>query len=266
MQVDLLICNYNTKDKLIRLLDNLQEDYEPGAWKLYISDNDSSDGSYEWLKANRDNYPIETVFKNPNVGYSEAINNMSVIADSEILCALNSDTWFNTAHVKAAAKTFVDHPNQGIMGPKQMDEQYRVRHGGIFWDGGPSDPVHRGWGFIDAYDEEFKDRLRCWTVSGSIYYVRRSVWDEMTFEPRYRELFPRATGAMLGTFMYFEETWTSVFADFLGHEVWYDGTIPTAGHSWHASNKPGDNVSHFHESRRIYRMTADRLGVHHEIR
>jgi GT2 family glycosyltransferase len=265
MTVDLAVVNYNTLDKLKRLLDTLHSDLsDEKIWKLYIADNDSQDGSREWLKKNRDNYNIESVFFNPNVGYSEAINNISTVCDSDIFCAVNADTWFDTAHVYAAQQTF-DDPTQGIMGPKQLDERGAIRHAGIFWDR-ESDPIHRGWSHPDPEDKLFKTRNQCWTVSGSIYYVRRTVWDEMTYHPHYRHLFPRVTGAMLPTFMYFEETWTSIFADHLGWKVYYDGTIPTAGHSWHASNSPGDNTGHFHESRRLYRMTADRLGVHHEIK
>lgn len=265
MEVDLLVCNYNTKSKLQRLIDILHSDIEDNVWNLYIADNDSEDGSYEWLKKHGHKFNIKTVFKNPNVGYSEAINNMSTVCDSEILCAVNADTWFDTNHVKAAAQTFADNPRQGIMGPKQIDEAYRIRHGGIFWDG-ESNPVHRGWNESDRDDSKYKDRIPCWTVSGSIYYVRRETWDEMTYNPQYRNLFPRVTGAMLPTFMYFEETWTSIFADYLGYEIWYDGTIPTAGHSWHASNNPGENVHHFQSSRELYRMTADRVGIAHEIK
>ena len=265
MTVDLLVCNYNTKDRLEDLLQTLNWDYKPGAWNLFVADNGSTDGSYEWLSQNADRFSVERVIKNPNVGYSEAINNMSTLCDSEILCAVNADTWFSTEHVKEAELTFLHNPMQAIMGPKQVDSSGVIRHGGIFWDG-KSSPVHRGWQETDANDELYKDRLRCWTVSGSIYYVRRSAWDEMTNHPGYRNLFPRATGAMLPTFMYFEETWTSIFASHLGYEVWYDGTIPTAGHSWHASNTPGDNVHHFHQARELYRMTADRLGVPHEIK
>jgi GT2 family glycosyltransferase len=265
MSVDLLVVNYNTIDKLRRLLNTLHSDLnDESVWKLYVADNGSHDGSREWLKDNGHNYKIETMFFNPNVGYSEAVNNMSTICSSDILCAVNADTWFDTAHVKAAEQTF-DDPSQGIMGPKQLDENGLIRHAGIFWDR-DTNPVHRGWSQPDPQDALFKTRDKCWTVSGSIYYVRRTLWDEMTFHSHYRRLFPRVTGAMLPTFMYFEETWTSIFSQHLGWNVYYDGTIPTAGHSWHASNSPGDNVDHFHQAKGLYSMAADRIGIPHEIK
>jgi len=267
MKIDLLVVNYNTKNKLERLLNTLVDSIngEPN-WHLYVADNGSEDGSYDMLKANADRWRIESLYKNPNVGYSAAINPMAAASHSDILCAVNADTWFDNAHINAAVKSFQDHPNQAIMGPKQMDEGHVIRHGGIFWDGDPLvHPIHRGWNTRDDYDELFHEREKCWTVSGSLYYVRRSVWDEMTNHPEYRALHPRAQGAFLPVFMYFEETFTSVFAQHLGYEVWYDGSIPTAGHSWHASNKPGTNVPHFHMSKVVYKETCDRMGIPHEI-
>lgn len=268
MQVDLLVVNYNTKDKLERLLKTLNDTSGSNRipWKLYVADNGSSDGTYEMLRKNADKYRIESIFRNPNIGYSAAINSMAAVSRSDILCAVNADTWFTNNHVNQAIETFKYHKNQAIMGPKQIDERGLIRHGGIFWEGDKSKPpYHRGWSEFDGYDQAYKDRHQCWTVSGSIYYVRRSVWDEMTNHSGYRSLHPRAQGAFLETFMYFEETFTSVFAEHLGYEVWYDGTIETAGHSWHASNNPGDNVHHFHKSKEIYRRTCDALGIHHEV-
>lgn len=266
MKADLLVCNYNTKDKLEHLLKTINSDYEPDVWTVYVADNDSTDGSYDWLRENADKYRVQTVFKNPNIGYSAAINTMGTVATNDIVVAVNADTWFTTNHVKQALKTFEDNPNQTAMGPKQMDENHLIRHGGIVWNGSKTiSPIHRGWSQPDPQDHFFKDRIQCWTVSGSLYYMRREAWDVITNHPMYRRMFPRNNGPLLPTFMYFEETFVSVFLDRLGYEVWYDGIIETAGHSWHASNNPGDNTHHFHESKELYRRTCDMLGINHEV-
>lgn len=178
MTVDLLVCNYNTKDYLVNLIQNLNNDYEPGVWRLYIQDNGSTDGSVEWLQDNSDGYNIEHIEFAENVGYATAINKMSSISDSDILAAVNADTQFSTRHVKQMQETFDHNPDQAVCGPKQIDFRHNIRHGGITWDG-KSNPVHRGWTQFDPRDQMFKDRIQCWTVSGSLYYVRRSVWDEM---------------------------------------------------------------------------------------
>ena len=264
MTVDLLIVNYNTKDLLKRLLDTLHSDYEEGVWKIYLADNDSTDGSSEWIYKNAHQYDIQDSARNQNIGYSKAINNLAALSNSEILCAVNADTWFTTNHVKQVSQSFKVRPQAGVIGVKQMDEKNLIRHGGIFWDGA-TNPKHRGWGVQDSADELLKAATQCWTVSGSIYYVRRSAWDMMANYAPYRKLFPDHQGAFLPTPHFFEETFCSQLAHHLGYEVWYDGTVETAGHSWHASSDVGDaSRKYFEISRDIYKETCDRLGIPHE--
>lgn len=254
--------NYNTKDLLIRLLETLNSDYEPNIWKLYIADNGSTDGTAEELdRRNFEHYHVEDIFLNENIGYSAAINDMASRSNSEFLCAVNADTWFTTSHVKDVIKSFETHPKAGVIGVKQLDEESRIRHGGIFWDN-IHNPTHRGWSQFDPNDAMCKDAIQCWTVSGSIYYVRRSAWDEAANYQPYRDLFPQNTGAFLPTPHYFEETFCSQMMHHLGWQVWYDGTVETAGHTWQASS--GDVSNYFQISRQIYLETCDRLGIHHE--
>lgn len=207
---------------------------------------------------------MKEVFFNENIGYSAAINGLASLSDSEFLCAANADTWFTTNHVKQVEQSFRELPNAAVIGVKQMDEKHMIRHGGIFWDGWHN-PKHRDWAMYDPNDEMDKDRVECWTVSGSIYYVRRSMWDEMASYIPFRYLFPDHTGAFLPTPHFFEETFCSQLAHHLDHEVWYDGTVETAGHSWHASSDVGESSRKYFEiSRNIYKETCDRLGIPHE--
>ena len=264
--IDLLVVNYNTPHLLERLLDTLHSDYEPGVWNLYLQDNGSTDDSADiingWVKEHK--YKFGYVKYGDNVGYSAAINSMASISKSEFLCAVNADTWFTTNHVKEVEETFHFIPSAGIIGVKQMDEDSIIRHGGIFWDG-IANPIHRGWNKPDPNDEYFKVNQPCWTVSGSIYYVRRSTWDHLSNYEPYRQLYPDHTGAFLPTPHFFEETFCSQLAHHLGYDVVYAGEVETAGHTWHASSKVGDaSRMYFERSRQMYKNACDALGIHHE--
>jgi len=261
--------NYNTKKLLERLLDTLHSDYEPGVWNIYISDNASTDGTREWLTENFHKYNLKYFGFNENIGYSAAINNLVALSkagsNSEFLCAVNADTWFTTSHVKQVIESFHKTPNAAVIGVKQMDENKLIRHGGIFWDG-VKNPIHRGWSMKDPFDASYKDRVPCWTVSGSIYYMRRNVWDEVAEYEPFKTLYPNLRGAWLPTPMYFEETFYSQLVQHLGYEVWYDGTVDTAGHTWNAStgshNEKLQNL--FQTSRQMYIQTCEALGIPHE--
>lgn len=204
--IDLLVVTFNTIHHIEKLLTTLNSDYEQNVWSLYIQDNGSTDGTAEWLEENGWKYGVSEFIRSDNVGYSKAINHLSTLGDSDILAAVNGDTWFTTNHVKQVQKSFDDHPEQAICGPKQMDEGSCIRHGGIFWGGraGGYSPRHRGWAELDSRDIMYKDRQKCWTVSGSLYYIRRGVWNELSSCPPYRGVIEsNEPGAFLPTPHYY---------------------------------------------------------------
>lgn len=270
--IDLCVVNYNSKKQLARLLDTLHSDVNgpSGAlrntWTLSIADNGSSDGSWEWLEeeaVNGQNYLIDSAYENDNIGYSAACNMMAKHSDSEIIGLLNADVWMTTEDVKNIQKIFDDNEDIHILGPKQRDENARIRHAGII--GTNKAPKHRGWNEYDPDDTLYRDRVECVTISGSAYFIRRYVWDHLTYYPKYRELYPNSIGAFLPTPHYYEETWCSYFARHLGYNVIYDGSV-SIGHSWHASSpKPGEGYSHadaqFPISREIFRKACDHMGI-----
>lgn len=264
--IDLLVCNYNTKDKIERLLTTLHADFEPGVWKLYIADNGSTDTSADWLRANQDYFDIEQIFYNENIGYSAAINQMAKVSNSEILCAVNADTWFSTSQIKQVQNTFDENPEQSVMGPKQMDENCIIRHGGIV--GSNTNLTQRGWGEEDPADEKYKYRQEVPTVSGSIYFIKRSVWEEMATCPVYvNEILehPSDFQGFLPTFHFYEETFFSYHCRAHGHKIFYDGNI-TMGHSWAASTGGPKPIlrEYFLKSQKIFRQACQTHGIEHD--
>lgn len=267
MKVDLLVCNYNSRDMLRRLLDILHSDYEPDVWTLTVADNGSSDGSKEWLETNVDNYHIRNLHFNENIGYARAINKMAAETNNDVLCAVNADTWFTTKHVKEVVGFLTKNPNVAITGPKQIDEKCRIRHAGIYWSGIKGHhPVHMGWARPDPNDLMYKEDHPCWTVSGSIYYVRRSVWNAIAQYEPYHKLGLNPDGQALPHFeLFYEETMVSQLAHHLGYEVWYNGTSETAGHTWSGSKTDQSRLNALSaQSRQQYINLCDTLGIKHE--
>lgn len=270
--IDLCVVNYNSKKELNRFLDTLHSDahHPSGAlknvWNLFISDNGSTDGSIEWLEQESvkdQKYLVSAAWKNENIGYSAACNQMAKFSHGEIIGLLNADIWMTTSDVEKIQKIFDDNPAIHILGPKQRDERGNITHAGIV--GTNTSPKHRGWMQNDPEDSLYRDRVECVTVSGSAYFVRREVWNELTNHPKYKEMYPNAIGAFLPTPHYYEETWCSYFARHLGYNVVYDGSV-SIGHSWHASSpKPGQGYSHadaqFPVSREIFRKACDYIGI-----
>lgn len=263
--IDLCVINYNTKHMLERLLNVLHSDLDENnlCWNLHIADNGSIDGTVDWLKEVHENYNINSVYINENIGYSAACNQLAYHSSADIIALLNADTWFTSSDIKIIDDIFTDNPDIHILGPKQRDENGLITHAGII--GTNVQPRHRGWREHDPYDILYRDRIECVTISGSAYFIRRDVWNALTNDSEYRKLYPEAVGAFLPTPHYYEETWCSYFARHRGYNVVYDGSA-SIGHSWHASSpKPGEGFSEadsmFPISREIFRNACDQLGI-----
>jgi len=267
--IDLCVVNYNTRVLLKRFLDTLHGDLESSnglvkkSWNLHITDNGSTDDVIDFIRKNGHIYNIDNLFLRENIGYSAACNYMASKTSADIIGLLNADVWMTSSDVAKIQKIFDDNPEIHILGPKQRDEYGRVTHAGILGTG--SKPVMRGWMVSDVNDEMFRDRQECVSVSGSAYFIRREVWNAMADNEEYRKLNPTAEGAFLPTPHYYEETWCSYFARYLGYNVYYDGSV-SIGHSWHASSaKPGEGISHvdhyFPISREIFRKNCDHFKI-----
>ncbi len=263
--IDLCIVNYNTQPMLKRMLDTLHSDlnYVDKMWNLHVCDNGSKDYSWDWLDSNKEKYYIDAGWKNENIGYSAACNLMASQTKADIICLLNADVWLTSEDVVKVQKLFDNNLDTHIIGPKQRNEHGQITHAGII--GTNKAPKHRGWSVLDKDDVMFRDRVECVTISGSAYFIRRSVWNALTNDEQYKKMYPEAIGAFLPTPHYYEETWCSYFARHRGYKVVYDGSV-SIGHSWHASSpKPGEGYSHadsqFKLSQSIFRKACDQLGI-----
>lgn len=260
MKIDIICVNHNTAPLLQRFLNTLLQS-DQNTWDLLISDNGSTDGSVEYLKAQTE-LPAKYIAYNPNVGYAHACNQLAYMGKNEIIGLFNADIWFEPNHIPELLNVFRDNPNVAILGPKQRNENGQIVHAGIF--GSLEDPKHRGWREHDPNDMLYKDFQQCVTVSGSAYLIRRSVWEELTACEIFRSGF-RSQGAFLPTMHYYEETWCSYHAHAHDYQVWYDGRLKSLGHTWHASSQLGAAPDQqMRESQRVFRAACDLHQIAHD--
>lgn len=266
--------NHNTKNELERLLNILNHDRDPESndWELFIQDNESNDGSWNWMWNHATDLGATAILKSINVGYSAACNRLAKCGSGDIVGLLNSDVWMTTGQIRQIQQAFDEDPSIAILGPKQRDEQGKITHAGIF--GTNTKPKHRGWHEPDLKDEKYRDVVDAVTVSGAAYFVRREVWEELGQDPEYVALAESLIekfklleynhdfiGAFLPTRHYYEETWCSYFARHKGYRVVYDGRI-SIGHSWHASHKRGSPQDQmFRQSKAIFQKACDYYGI-----
>lgn len=182
------------------------------------------------------------------LSYSQAAHEgVRLLGPRDVVCILNADTQCRDSQWPIL-NLFAQDESIAVVGPRQVDENGFVRHGGIV--GTNIAPEHRLWGeYMDERVEHLssQEALDCVSVSGSVYYVRRNVWDEL--------------GGFLDTPHYFEETWLSYLARHRGYRVVYSG-LSTWLHHWGSS--PVDQTwldGVFAESQALFRSACHREGI-----
>jgi GT2 family glycosyltransferase len=178
------------------------------------------------------------------LSYSQAIHRGVAEGGAPIVCALNADVECRGSQQGILA-LFESDPSIAIIGPLQTDARGLVKHGGIL--GTNAAPEHRGWNESRELADGVTNTEDAVTVSGSVLYARRSVWDEL--------------GGFLDTRHYYEETWFCYLARARGYRVVYTGVTDWL-HHWNAS--PVDDMQKrewFLESQAVFRAACAAEGI-----
>lgn len=262
MSLDVVVINYHTPHDLQAFLRSFVQFGPTGVDStLTVIEVDSNDGdrseSYEVETDDGQLVRASKIHLSSNVGYGRACNLAASCGEADVIALFNADVVLRAGVLTHCHNALMSHQDWGVLGPRQVDEQRKIVHAGIF--GTNERPRHRGWKNPDH--GQFADRLEAITVSGSAYFVKRELWEELWLCELYRELYPSALGAFLPTPHYYEETWCSYHARAHGWKVMYDGTV-TVQHGWHkASPVGGWAEEQMKVSQQMFRDACD----HHNI-
>jgi GT2 family glycosyltransferase len=184
--------------------------------------------------------------KRHGLSYSQAVNQSLAAGSAPYVLALNADTRMLEPpdHILAL---FEEHADIAVIGPRQVDQHGRITHAGIV--GTNEDPKHRFWlqqlSEVDGLCRE--DQLDCVTVSGAVYFARRSAWEQL--------------GGFLPTRLYYEETFLSYLARHRGYRVVYTGAT-TWEHRWNQSPAdPGWRAATAAASQQAFRAACQKEGI-----
>jgi len=103
MKVSVVTPNYNGERFLKTFMDSLNEDSEY-IGEVIIVDNGSTDGSIDYLKNNRFNFPLVLIENKENLGFSPAVNQGILKAKHDLIFSINNDTEIKKGSIKALAE------------------------------------------------------------------------------------------------------------------------------------------------------------------
>jgi GT2 family glycosyltransferase len=264
--VDVIVVNYRTPDDLVAFIHSFAAvQFEVPATLFVVNveptqaDEDAANDALEDIVV-----PVGYAVCPNNIGYAKACNSAAAAITSyhrprRTLAFFNADTRLMPGVLDHCHWTLWQNEEYGIVGPKQVNEVDEITHAGIF--GTNTRPSLRGWKEKDKgqFDEIRDDAV---SVSGSAYFIKRTVWDELLECPVFKEIAPEALGAFLPTPHYYEETWCSYHAREHGWKVVYDGDVSMI-HRWHQASPVGGlaEKKHMPQSRVMFRDACDRHGI-----
>lgn len=214
-----------------------------------------------------------------NCGYARACNLAADYLGSfdhpgSVLLFLNSDTTLMAGVLQSCVELLLSDDAYGIVGPRQVNKMGQITHAGV--SGTNTQPKLRGWRQKSGFEVIDAD---CVSVSGSAYFIKKHVWDEISNDPDYievvTELCPDLEGVQgvypIGAFtpcglLYYEETACSYIARNKGYKVVYNGLV-TMIHDWHGSIgkvSTQQDVEWAKASRSVFRQVMDKLGIAHD--
>lgn len=198
-----------------------------------------------------------------NVGYARACNRAaSIDPNGDVLAFFNADVVLRPDALTECYEAIQENRHWGALGPRQVDQHNRITASGVY--GPPTQPAFAAW--LDQ-DQGQCSAVRddALTVSGSAYFIRRSVWELMTACPAYQAADPGSEGGFLQTPHYWEETFLSGHLRFHGYKIGFLGSTVIV-HKWHRASPHGGLGAdrHMSASRAIYRAACDAHQMAHE--
>lgn len=264
MRLHAVVVNYKTYADLRKFLLSWEQ-HTPlhHKWNLTVvnvapNDLDCNIGE-EWAGEQIEHQVFES-----NIGYARACNAAACTAatDTDVYAFFNADVSFRDDALDRILSAIEDNPGWGVVGPRQVDSKRKLTHAGIF--GTHAAPQHRGWHHRD--NGKYDDIVPAITVSGAAYFIRSSLWNELTDCETYQAAVADlgigpAVGAFLPTRHYYEETWCSYHAAAHGWPVIYYGQA-TVVHEWHQASPLGGHADkEMRHSQVKFRAACDAHGI-----
>lgn len=261
-RLDLVVCNYRTPADLEVFLASLAD--HPCFWptSVTVANVAPCPADLDVVTRAASRLPeLRHVTFESNVGYARACNRAAHGGDGDVVAFFNADVVLRPDALTQCYEALRDHPRWGVLGPRQVNGQNRLVGCGIF--GPPTQPAQRAWMQRD-HGQCSAIREDALTVSGSAYFLRREVWEELTSCPLYQDAAPGAQGAFLPTRHYYEETFCSYHARAHGYRVVFFGPVVIT-HHWHRASPPGGEADRgMGRARELYRRACDIHGIPRE--
>lgn len=231
MAVDVVVVNYKTPDLLADFIRSYHASKFDGC-TLTVVDVETGAGQNVAIDGE-----VTYIGEHANVGYARACNQGALVGTNDAILLANADTLL-TVDIWTCEQALMSRKDWGVLGPRQVNDQGIITAGGIF--GTDTNIGQRGWAEQDRGQySDIRDDAK--SVSGSLYFIKRALWEELTECEVMQQCYPGIQGAFIPTPHYYEETCCSYHARAHGYKIVYYGPVQMI-HHWHRASPHGGHA------------------------
>ncbi len=231
--VDIVVVSYNTLRLLGRCVASIRAHTPPDAYRLWVVDNASTDGSAAWLSSQTD---LALIQSPSNVGYARACNLGAARGGGAHILFLNGDAAPLPGWLPPLVATLESGERVAVVAPRLINEQGLIVGAGVV--GTNAAPVVRLWMQPEAMAQDDRE-LDCVYLCGAAMMIKRRLVPELgLFDERYP--------------FYFEDADYAYNARAHGYRAVYCPRSRVV-HTWGGSGRADPRLSrHFEAGRRLF--------------
>lgn len=199
MDVSIIIVNFNTKLLTEDVLNSIKEKTKNISYEVIVVDNNSTDGSYDYLKKKFNVDNIKIIRSSINLGFGRANNLGAQNSSGKYLFLLNSDTILKDNAIKIMYDYMEKNLDVGVCGGNLYNRNNEPIHSfgrelPSIWNEIPFKHFFKRIFLRKLNDFNYLNKvINVGYITGADFFIRKVIFDNLQgFDPDF--------------FMYFEET------------------------------------------------------------
>lgn len=175
MKTSIIIPIYNKKEYTQKCLESIFEFGSANPFEIIVVDNNSTDGSAEYIKSL--GKEIVQIRNNKNLGFAKACNQGARVAKGEYVLFLNNDTVVTKGWADVLVKELDADKTLAVVGSKLLYPDGTVQHAGVVFD-------DRKWPHHiykkESADAAYVNKQRKFqALTGACMLVRKDMFDRV---------------------------------------------------------------------------------------
>ena len=151
-RVSILMLVWNALPYVKLALESIQKSTNPNLYKLIIWDNGSNQETRNYLTHySRTNSNTRVISSKKNIGVWKARYSLAKESRTELICSVDSDTYFPEGWLTSLIKSYDSSENVGQVGPLKISNKYLHHYKNI--------PIKKYWHEIESIHKDPVDQL-----------------------------------------------------------------------------------------------------------